>query len=163
MCCEKNEKLAEELVLLLKNKKLHISFAESCTGGLCTAGIVAVPDASFVLDASVITYANDAKIKYLGVEPETVMNFGVVSEEVAEEMAKGVAVNNGANIGVGITGIAGPSGATATKPIGMVSFGFYINGSTKTYTKYFGDIGRNNVRAASVSFVYEKLIDLIGK
>ncbi len=160
MPIEKNT-TAAEIVKILKEKELHISFAESCTGGLATAGIVSVPDASWVLDASVVTYANEAKIKYLGVNSETIEKYGVVSEEVAGEMARGVAENNGAEIGVGITGIAGPGGATDKKPVGMVCFGIFINGELRTYTKYFGDIGRNPVREESVAFVYEKLKGLL--
>ncbi len=161
MCFEKNEKLAADVVKLLKDKQLHISFAESCTGGLATAGIVSVPDASFVLNASVITYANEAKIKYLDVNPDTIEKYGVVSEEVAVQMAEGAAINNGADIGVGITGIAGPGGATDKKPVGMVCFGFYINGEKRTCTKQFGAIGRNNVRKESVKYIYEELIRIL--
>ncbi len=158
---KKKESPAMQVVRILKERNMHISFAESCTGGLCTAEIVSIPDASYVLDASVVTYANSAKIKYLGVSPDTIEKYGVVSEEVAAEMARGAAENNCADVGVGITGIAGPGGATEKKPVGMVSFGFYINGSTKTYTKQFGSIGRNSVRAASVDFVFEKLTELL--
>ncbi len=165
MCAENNntEMLARRVVKFLKENGLHISFAESCTGGLCTAGIVAIPDASYVLDASVVTYANDAKIRYLGVACETIEKYGVVSEEVAAEMARGVAENNSADVGVGITGIAGPGGATERKPVGMVCFGFCINGKIKTHTVQFGDIGRNNVRHESVRFVYERLIEILSK
>ena len=150
-----------KVVDLLKAKGWTISFAESCTGGLATAKLVSVPDASCVFNVSHVTYANDAKITYLGVEQESIEKYGVVSEQVAGEMAAGVAVRNGAQAGVGITGIAGPGGGTANKPVGMVCFGFYIDGTTYTYTKHFGDIGRNNVRNASVEFVYEMLEKLL--
>lgn len=146
------------IVNILKERGWHISFAESCTGGLSVARLVGVPDASWVLDASVVTYANEAKISYLGVSAETISAHGVVSEQVASEMAIGVAKNNKAEVGVGISGIAGPGGGTDTKPVGMVCFGFYVNGEVYAFTKYFGNIGRNNVREASVDFVYEKLI-----
>ena len=76
-------------------------------------------------------------------------------------MASGVANKAKSSVGVGITGIAGPTGATANKPIGMVCFGFSINGIVKTYTMQFGEIGRNNVRRASVDFVYSKLYELL--
>ncbi len=161
MVNDKNEKLAVHVVRLLKERKMHISFAESCTGGLCSAGIVSIPDASYVFDGSVVTYSNEMKVKYLGVNPQTIENYGVVSEQVASEMASGAAETNGADIGVGITGIAGPGGATETKPVGMVCFGFYLSGRILSFTKHFGDIGRNNVREASVGFVYERLIELL--
>lgn len=149
--------LEHTVVNLLISKEWHISFAESCTGGLAVARLVSVPDASMVLDASVVTYANSAKIHYLNVSSETIDSFGVVSEKVAAEMAEGVAKQNSAQVGVGISGIAGPGGATPTKPVGMVCFGFYINGAIYTFTRNFGNIGRNNVRVASVEFVYQQL------
>lgn len=154
----KQDSMERIIVNVLKERGWHISFAESCTGGLAVARLVGVPDASWVLDASVVTYANEAKISYLGVSPETIKDHGVVSEQVASEMAIGVAKNNKAEVGVGISGIAGPGGGTDTKPVGMVCFGFYVNGEVYAFTKYFGNIGRNNVREASVDFVYEKLI-----
>ena len=153
--------LEEELVNILIDKGYHISFAESCTGGLCCAALVNVANASKVLDVSFTTYANEAKIKYLGVNESTISEYGVVSEAVACEMAQGVANAAKSEVGVGVTGVAGPSGGTAKKPVGMVCFGFCINGETKTYTKYFGEIGRNEVRKASVEFVYQTLIELL--
>lgn len=155
------ESVERKVVDLLKAKGWTISFAESCTGGLATAKLVSVPDASHVFNVSHVTYANDAKITYIGVESGSIEKYGVVSEQVAKEMAEGVAVRNRAEVGVGITGIAGPGGGTETKPVGMVCFGFYINGSIYTYTKYFGDMGRNVVRDASVDFVYEMLGKLL--
>lgn len=153
--------LEEKLVNLLIQKKYHIAFAESCTAGLCCATLVNVANASKVLDVSFTTYANEAKIKYLGVKEETIRAVGVVSEEVAKEMALGAAKAAKAEIGVGVTGIAGPGGGTKTKPVGTVCFGFSINGNVKTYTKQFGETGRQQVRGASVEFVLKTLIDLL--
>ena len=150
-------KVVEKLI----EKNYHITFAESCTAGLAAARLVNVPDASKVLDVSFVTYANEAKQKYVNVNEDTIEANGVVSEEVAGEMAAGAANAMGAEVGVGISGIAGPSGGTDKKPVGMVCFGFYVNGNISTYTMKFGDIGRNNVRAASVDFCYEKLLELI--
>lgn len=116
----------------------------------------------FRSDVGVITYANEAKIKYLGVFEETIEEFGVVSEEVAGQMAEGVARANMAQVGVGITGIAGPTGGTKNKPVGMVCFGFYVDGMLATHTMQFGEIGRNAVREASVEFVYGTLERLLG-
>ncbi len=152
---------AKKVIEKLKARGYHISFAESCTGGLAVARLIDVPDASSILDVSLVTYANSAKIEYLGVSEATISRFGVVSEEVAGEMARGVAKRNNAEVGVSTSGIAGPTGATASKPIGMVCFGFYINGALYTYTKQFGMIGRTAVRLASVDFVYEKLNELL--
>lgn len=153
--------LEEQLVEKLIEKDYHISFAESCTGGLCCGTIVNVANASSVLDMSFVTYANEAKIDLLGVSADTILAHGVVSEEVAAEMAQGVSNKTGSEVGVGITGIAGPTGATKDKPVGMVCFGFCINGKTITQTKQFGAIGRNNVRQASVNHVLEALLELL--
>lgn len=155
-------RLAELVVNQLIEKNWHICFAESCTGGLAAAELVAVPNASAVLDVSIITYANEAKMRYVEVKEATIAQYGVVSEPVAGEMAAGVAKQNGAEVGVGISGIAGPTGGTATKPVGMVCFGFWINGQLTTATMQFGSIGRNEVRAKSVEYVYEKLAELLG-
>lgn len=153
--------LEEQLVDLLIEKNYHISFAESCTGGLCCATIVNVTNASKVLNMSFVTYANEAKIDLLGVNAETILANGVVSKEVAGEMALGAAKRAKSEVGVGITGVAGPGGGTAKKPIGMVCFGFSVNEDVKTYTKQFGEIGRNQVRKSSVEFVLQTLIDLL--
>ncbi len=147
----------QTVVNKLIEKNYHISFAESCTGGMACAALVGVADASKVLDVSFVTYANEAKMKYLGVDDSTIKQCGVVSEEVARQMAEGVAREAGSEVGVGITGVAGPGGGTKDKPVGMVCFGFYINGEIETYTKQFGELGRNEVREKSVTFVYEIL------
>lgn len=147
----------QSVVDKLIQKKYHISFAESCTGGMACAALVSIADASKVLDVSFVTYANEAKMKYLGVKDETIEQCGVVSEEVASQMAVGVAKEAGSEVGIGITGVAGPGGGTKDKPVGMVCFGFYVNGKVTTYTMQFGEIGRNEVRAKSVDFVYETL------
>ena len=156
-----NKFLTAEVVDKLIKKNWHISFAESCTGGKCCGALVDEPGASAVLDVSFITYANEAKIKYLGVSPNAIEEFGVVSESVAAQMACGAAENAKSQVAVGITGVAGPSGGTVAKPVGMVCFGFFINGSVHTFTRHFGNIGRNQVRAESVCFVFEKLCELL--
>lgn len=150
-----------KVVNALIDQGYHISLAESCTGGLTSAAIVSVADASKVLDVSFVTYANEAKMRYLGVKRETIDKYGVVSEQVACEMAAGVAKEAGSEVGIGITGVAGPGGGTAAKPVGMVCFGISLNGMVKTYTKQFGAIGRNEVRNASVEFVLSALYELL--
>lgn len=153
--------LTAETVDKLVQKNWRISFAESCTGGKCCGALVDEPGASSVLDVSFVTYANEAKIKYLGVSPQAIEQFGVVSEQVARQMACGVAKSANSQVGVGITGVAGPSGGTAAKPVGMVCFGFYVNGNVQAFTKQFGNMGRNRVREESVRFVFEKLCELL--
>lgn len=152
----------EELVVSkLINKGYHIAFAESCTGGLCAATLVNVSDASKVLNESFVTYANEAKIKYVKVNEATIAKYGVVSEEVVKEMAIGLSETSNVEVSVSVSGIAGPKGGSELKPVGMVCFGFKIKDKVKTYTKYFGNIGRNEVRKQSVKFVYTTLNELL--
>ncbi len=153
--------LEEQLVDKLLEKNYKISFAESCTGGLCCGTLVNVTNASKVLDMSFVTYSNESKMKLINVKADTILANGVVSEEVAYEMAEGVANAAGSEIGVGITGVAGPGGGTDKKPVGMVCFGFCVNGKTTTFTKHFGEIGRNQVRKSSVEFAFQTLIEMI--
>lgn len=155
--------IEEQVVNKLIDRGFHISFAESCTGGLCCGTLVNVSNASKVLDMSFVTYANEAKVELINVNPETIENYGVVSEQVAEEMCKGVAEKAHSEVGVGITGVAGPTGGTAKKPVGMVCFGFYVLGNVTTRTMQFGNIGRNEVRAKSVDFVFNTLVELLEK
>lgn len=149
--------IVEKVVDTLVAKGWHISFAESCTAGMAAARLVDVTDVSKVFDASVVTYANEAKINYLGVDEKILDQFGAVSECVAMQMAQGVAKRNNAQVGVGISGIAGPTGGTKDKPVGTVCFGFVIGDKEFATTQHFGDIGRQNVRQASVDYVYDTL------
>lgn len=155
--------IEEQVVNKLIDRDFHISFAESCTGGLCCGTLVNVSNASKVLDMSFVTYANEAKVELINVNPETIESYGVVSEQVAGEMCKGVAEKAHSEVGVGITGVAGPTGGTAKKPVGMVCFGFYVLGNVTTRTMQFGNIGRNEVRAKSVDFVFNTLAELLEK
>ena len=150
----------EILVKRLIERSGRIAFAESCTGGLAAARLINVPSASYVINESFITYSNEAKIKYLHVRPRTIDTYGVVSEEVAGEMALGAARAADCEIGVGISGIAGPSGGTEAKPVGMVCIGFCVNGAVSTQTRQFGAAGRNEVRRMAVEFVYDRLLEL---
>lgn len=156
-----NDSAEYKLVMQLKKCGWHISFAESCTGGLCAARLISIPDASAVLDASVITYSNQSKTDYLGVNPDTIERFGVVSEEVALEMAEGVALKNNADVGVGVSGIAGPAGGSEKKPVGTVCFGFKVGEETYAATKHFSNAGRNEVRNASADYVFDEVLRLL--
>ena len=153
--------IEEEIVTKLSELKYHIAVAESCTGGLVAAKLINVAGVSEVLDFSMITYANEAKIKFLDVTENDINKYGVVSEQVALAMAKGITKLANANVGLATSGIAGPSGATKTKPVGMVCFGIYLNGKCYTYTNYFGNIGRQNVRQQATQFILLKLKELL--
>ena len=149
-----------ELVKKLIEKKFKIAFAESCTGGLLAGTIVNVPSASKVLDMSFVTYSNESKTQLCGVKKETIDNFGVVSENVASEMCEGVCKVANSNVGVGITGIAGPSGGTEKTPVGTVCFGFCVEGKITTITQVFsGD--RNEIRQLAVNFAINTLLELL--
>ena len=152
---------AELVIELLEARHYHISCAESCTGGLLTAGLVDVPNASRVLEASVITYSNSAKVRYANVPEHLLEQYGAVSEPVALAMARGVALENQAEVGIGISGIAGPGGGTPDKPVGTVCFGFFICGYEHSFTQYWPQQERNQVRYASVNFALEKLLQLL--
>lgn len=154
-----NQNLEEIVVNKLIERGWHISFAESCTAGLAAARLVNVPNVSGVFDASVVTYANAAKVSYLGVSEMTIAQWGVVSEQVALEMALGVANANRAEVGVGISGIAGPGGGSDRKPVGMVCFGFKIGEESFAATYQFGDLGRDRVRSEAVEFVFKTLAE----
>lgn len=149
------------VVKALTDRGWHITFAESCTAGMAAAHLVDCPHVSSIFDCAFVTYANDAKIKLLGVAPSLIDQYGVVSEPVALAMAQGACRQAGAQVGVGISGIAGPGGATPTKPVGMVCFGFVVDGATHVYTCQFGDIGRARVRQSAVDFVYDTLYRLL--
>ncbi len=153
----------EQLVKVLIDKKLHISAAESCTGGLFASYIVSVPDASQILSSSFITYSNDAKINILSVPASAIDEFGVVSEKVAVDMANGAIKLSGAEVGLGITGFAGPAYDENDDTVGTVCFGFVVNGKTASATKKFGNIGRNAVREIAAQYAAQTLISLIDK
>ncbi len=150
--------LAETLVQLCVAKKLKLSCAESCTGGLLAASITAVPGASTVFPGSVVSYSNEMKIKLLGVLPGTLKENGAVSELCARQMARGVAELMGTEVALSITGIAGPDGGTEQKPVGTVYFGFSHNGATWTESMHFsGD--RELIRRQSVEFALQMMIN----
>lgn len=146
---EEEETLEEVVVKMLKQKKETIAAAESCTGGLLAARLINVPGASNVLNESFITYSNEAKMKYLSVKEETLKEHGAVSEETAREMAEGVLKTSGADIGVGITGLAGPGGETGTKKPGLVYIGVCRGGHTEV-KKYDLKGNREKIREVSV-------------
>ncbi len=143
------ENMAKTTAALLLAKGLTVACAESCTAGLLTAALADVPGISAALSESVVTYSNEAKIKYLGVSPITLATHGAVSEETAREMAAGIQKNAGADIGVSVTGIAGPDGGTPEKPVGLVYVGVCYDGEvTVLELKLRGN--REKVRQSAV-------------
>ena len=137
--------MEEELVEILTKKQYKITTAESCTGGLVAATIVNVSGASEVFQAGFVTYANEAKDKVVGVKSESLQCFGAVSEKSAKEMAIGCAAHAKAQVGISTTGIAGPGGGTAEKPVGLVYIGCAVRSNVYVEKNVFsGD--RQQVR-----------------
>lgn len=123
------ESVAAELLI---NKRLTISTAESCTGGLIASRLINYPGVSSVFMEGAVTYSNEAKMSCLGVKAETLEKYGAVSSQTAVEMAEGIARTAKTDVGISVTGIAGPGGGTHEKPVGLVYLGLYIKGSVKT-------------------------------
>ena len=123
--------LEEVVGKMLIDKKMTISTAESCTGGLVASTLINYPGISEVFMEGAVTYSNESKMKRLGVKKETLEKFGAVSEECAREMAEGIAKVANTRIGVSTTGLAGPGGGTLEKPVGLVYIGISIDGETK--------------------------------
>ena len=119
--------------LLIKNK-LNISTSESCTGGLISSRLTDISGSSAYIMQNFVTYANSAKIELLGVRTKTIEQFGVVSEEVAKEMAEGLIKKYGCDIALSTTGIAGPTGSTKNKPVGLVCICVADKNIQKTYS-----------------------------
>jgi nicotinamide-nucleotide amidase len=152
-----DEETLEEVVLkMLKEKGLKISTAESCTGGLLSEKLTGIPGASKSFYQGIITYTNDSKIALLGVKRETLEQHGAVSGKTAEEMAIGIRKKSKTDIGLSITGIAGPTGETEAKPIGLVYLG--ISTKHKTWSKELRLSGsRNRIRYMATMHILNEL------
>ncbi len=147
---EDEQTLAEVVIEQLKQKNLKIAVCESCTGGLLSSAFVDVPGASGVFLEGAITYSNQAKISRLGVTEEAINIDGAVSDRCAAEMAVGVANSSNADVGISITGIAGPDGGTEEKPVGLVYIGLYLNGGIKVVEhRFMGSRERIRTRAVA--------------
>ncbi len=145
---------------ILKEKGLTMTCAESCTGGLIASRIVNVPGVSEVFKAGFVTYANEAKQKLLGVKEETLIRFGAVSRQTAEEMARGAAKAAEADVAISVTGIAGPDGGTKEKPVGLVYIGCYVQGNVAVKEYHFkGD--RMQVRQSSAEAALQQLLECL--
>jgi len=159
---EDGRELPEVVASLLRERGLTLAVAESCTGGLLTARLTDVPGASAFLERSFVTYSNRAKHEELGVETALVERVGAVSEEVAAAMASGVRRVAGTAIGIGITGIAGPDGGTADKPVGLVYVALDAGGSARVRRGIYPG-GRKRVRYQATQVALEMLRrDLLG-
>ncbi len=143
---------AETVLTLFKTCGLTVATAESCTGGLLAAALTSISGSSAVVERGFVTYTNVAKTQSLGVSHSMLNSHGAVSAEVAGAMADGALAQSNADVAISITGIAGPGGATDGKPIGLVYFGLAREHmKTVTIERRFGNIGRDEIREASVN------------
>ena len=144
-------KLAHEVIAALIANRLTIATAESCTGGLIAGALTSVAGSSDAVYGGFVTYANEAKIAMVGVPFALLREFGAVSKEVAAAMAEGVMNVAGTHVGVSVTGIAGPLGGTADKPVGLVHFAVATADETRQLKKQFNSAwSRDQIRHASV-------------
>jgi nicotinamide-nucleotide amidase len=143
--------LADRFLKTCARRKILVATAESCTGGMIISLLTDIPGSSSMVDRGFVTYSNDAKIDMLGVSPETLEKHGAVSAQTAYEMAEGALKNSRAGIALAVTGIAGPDGGTADKPVGLVWFGLALAGNpVVTEKRNFENLGRDFIRRETV-------------
>ena len=153
--------LSQELGDALRANKQTLAVAESCTGGLLAKAVTDILGSSAYFMGGVVTYSNASKIKLLGVDVETLERCGAVSEPVALRMAECVRGLLDADIGVGITGVAGPEGGSVEKPVGTVYIAWDIQGALSVRLFQFGDIGRSAVREAAAESAIEGILEAL--
>ena len=151
------KKLSQKIIKLLTKKKLKISFAESCTGGLLSNAITSVSGSSKVFNLGLVAYSNQSKIKVLKVSKKIIRKYGAVSEQVCFAMVKNLSKISKTNITVSITGIAGPSGGTKQKPVGLIYVGIKRGNKVKVNRYLFKNKERLYIQKAAVN----KSLDLI--
>ncbi len=154
---------AEAVLAACRAAGLTLATAESCTGGLVAGALTAIPGSSDVVDRGFVTYSNAAKVAMLGVSEATLAAHGAVSEQTAREMARGALKTAGTGLAVSITGVAGPGGGSAEKPVGLVHFACARqDGLVRHREMRFGGLGREEIRLRSVAVALDMLSDLAG-
>jgi nicotinamide-nucleotide amidase len=154
-------KAAEHLLETCRRKGHLIATAESCTGGLIAGALTAIAGSSDVVDCGFVTYSNDAKTRMIGVPEVLIRQYGAVSRDVAVAMAEGAIARSRAHLAVAVTGVAGPGGGTSAKPVGLVWLSAATrDGHVTTRESRLGDIGRDQVRLATVSDALAMLQEL---
>ncbi len=157
------EALAIAALAAARARGLTLATAESCTGGLVAGALTQIAGSSDVVEGGFITYSNASKTAFLGVPAALIEAHGAVSEPVARAMAEGAVTRAGVGAAVAITGVAGPGGGSAAKPVGLVHFAVALaGGQTVHVERRFGDIGRGGVRLASVRQALQLLADALG-
>jgi len=156
------DELARLVLTLAREAGVMIATVESCTGGLVAGALTAIPGSSDVVDRGFVTYSNAAKTALVSVPEALLAEHGAVSQPVARAMAEGGLRAAGAGAAVAITGVAGPGGGSADKPVGLVHFAVARSGRATTHReKRFGDIGREAVRLESVRAALEMLAEAL--
>lgn len=156
---EKLRNLAEKLLQVANNRNIKVCTAESCTGGLISSYITEVSGSSDVFERGFVTYSNEAKHELLGVPNEMLETYGAVSQEVAIAMAEGALANSNADISVAVTGVAGPTGGTEEKPVGLVHIATARKTGETIHEECHFDGDREEVRLATVERALEMLIE----
>jgi nicotinamide-nucleotide amidase len=162
MIDEAMRQAAVRVLDICRQRGLTIATAESCTGGLVAATLTEIPGSSDVIDRGFVTYSNAAKEALLGVPAPTLAAHGAVSRQTAEAMATGALARAATGLAVAVTGVAGPGGGTADKPIGLVHFAAARQGRTVHRERRYGDIGRSEIRRQSVLEALGMLEDIAG-
>jgi nicotinamide-nucleotide amidase len=150
----------ESLLALYRAKRLRVATAESCTGGMIAAALTDIGGSSDVFERGFVTYSNEAKTELIGVPADLIAKFGAVSEQVAREMAAGALRHSHADVAVAVTGIAGPGGGSAEKPVGLVYLGISRRGETRCERRVFPG-SRADIRRATVARALEMLAEAV--
>ena len=155
------KKLSQKIVKLLKNKKLKVSFAESCTGGLLSSAITSVAGSSKVFNMGLVTYSNQSKNRLLKVPIKIIEKHGAVSVQCCFSMVNNLSKISKSNVSVSVTGIAGPSGGTKQKPVGLVYIGIKRASKIKINRYLFKNKGRWNIQKIAVKKSLELILNTL--
>ena len=153
--------LSSEIVKMLTKKKLSISFAESCTGGLLASSITSISGSSKVFNMGLVTYSNNAKVKLLKVPKKIITKYGAVSYETCLSMVKNLSRISKSNISISITGVAGPNGGTKEKPVGLVYIGLKKGGKTIIKKNLFKSKNRISIQKATVNQALKMILNIL--
>ena len=155
------KQLSQTIVNILKKKKLKISFAESCTGGLLSSSITSISGSSKIFNMGLVTYSNYAKVKLLKVPKKTIIKHGAVSYETCLSMVKNLSRISKSNISISITGIAGPKGGTKKKPVGLVYIGLKKGNKIIISKNLFKNFNRRSIQRATVKKCFKMILNII--
>ena len=153
--------LSLKIVKLLTKKKLTVSFAESCTGGLLASSITSISGSSKVFNMGLVTYSNNAKVKLLKVPKKTITKYGAVSYETCLSMVKNLSKISRSNISISITGVAGPNGGTKEKPVGLVYVGLKKGSKTIIKKNLFKSKKRVSIQKATVNQALKMILNIL--